>query len=96
MKNLMEATEAKTDAEPKAASSAGAGGCAVQSGARRYQPWFIGAVVLGVALALYLRWDWLAAAGVASFLVAAAPCLAMCAFGLCMRGKSKSEASRGD
>ena len=58
-----------------------------------YRRWLIGAAVLGVALALYLSWDWLAAAGVASVLVAAAPCLAMCALGLCMRGKSKSGAS---
>lgn len=84
----MEATEAKTVAQPEAASR-----CAVQPVRRRYRPWLIGGALIAVALALYLGWDWLAAAGVASFLVAAAPCLAMCALGLCMRGKSKGEAS---
>jgi hypothetical protein len=47
-------------------------------------------VLLGVlALALIgaglaWRWSWLAAIGVAPLLISAAPCVAMCALGLCM------------
>jgi hypothetical protein len=47
-------------------------------------------VLLGVlALALIgaglpWQWSWLAAIGVAPLLVSAAPCVAMCALGLCM------------
>ena len=34
-----------------------------------------------------LGWDWLTAIGVAPQIVSAAPCLLMCAFGLCMIGR---------
>lgn len=40
------------------------------------------AVLLGVAA--FLNWGWLVASGVAPVLLAAAPCAAMCAIGLCM------------
>lgn len=41
----------------------------------------------GVAgIGLFWNWDWLTAIGVAPILLSLAPCLAMCAFGLCMRG----------
>jgi hypothetical protein len=40
----------------------------------------LAAVTAGIALS----WDWLTAIGVAPVLVAAAPCAAMCALGLCM------------
>ena len=33
-----------------------------------------------------LNWGWLVAAGVAPLLLALAPCAAMCALGLCMKG----------
>ncbi|MGE3279970.1 MAG: hypothetical protein AB7O13_03025 [Alphaproteobacteria bacterium] len=36
---------------------------------------------------LTLGWDWLTAVGVAPLIVATAPCLIMCALGLCMMGK---------
>src|SRR5262245_7036985 len=45
--------------------------------------------VAGLALTgtgLGLRWDWLTAVGVAPLIVSAAPCLIMCALGLCMMG----------
>jgi len=39
---------------------------------------------LAIAMGLALNWSWLAAAGIAPILVGLLPCLAMCAFGLCM------------
>lgn len=48
-----------------------------------------GLLVLGAAavgLGLYFSWGWLAAVGIAPVLLALAPCAAMCALGLCMRG----------
>ena len=44
----------------------------------------LGAAAVGVGL--YFSWGWLAAVGVAPVLLALAPCAAMCALGLCMRG----------
>jgi len=44
----------------------------------------------GLAVAgsgLMLGWDWLTAVGVAPLIVSAAPCLLMCALGLCMMGR---------
>jgi len=44
----------------------------------------------GVAVAgsgLALGWNWLTAIGVAPLIVSAAPCLLMCALGLCMMGR---------
>lgn len=40
-----------------------------------------------------LGWDWLTAIGVAPLLLSAAPCLVMCALGLCMMGKSNQACS---
>lgn len=49
--------------------------------------WLILAAV-ALALGAYFNWQWLTAAGIAPLLVAVAPCLALCALGLCMhRGK---------
>ena len=45
----------------------------------------VGLVVGGSGIAL--GWDWLTAIGVAPLIVSAAPCLLMCAFGLCMMGR---------
>ena len=44
-----------------------------------------GLVVGGSGLAL--SWDWLTAVGVAPLIVSTAPCLLMCAIGLCMMGR---------
>ena len=46
-------------------------------------------LVSGIALALLVagfvwQWSWLVAIGVAPLLISAAPCIAMCALGLCM------------
>jgi hypothetical protein len=42
--------------------------------------------VAALGLGLYFSWGWLAAVGVAPLLLAFAPCAAMCALGLCMKG----------
>ena len=52
--------------------------------------------VAGLAIAgtgLALGWNWLAATGVAPLLVSAAPCIAMCALGLCMMGRGRQACS---
>ena len=68
--------------------------CAVPLKQKSLRPWLIGGALLGASLLLYGGWDWLAAAGLSTFIVAVAPCLVMCALGLCMgHGKSKSETS---
>ena len=71
------------------------GGCAMQSGRASYRPWLIGLAAAGIPLALWGGWDWLAATGLASVLIGVAPCLVMCALGLCMvqGGKAKSQPS---
>tara|TARA_R110002126_G_scaffold291753_1_gene456853 strand:+ start:3900 stop:4331 length:432 start_codon:yes stop_codon:yes gene_type:complete len=38
----------------------------------------------GIVGGLVFNWSWLAAAGIAPLLLAALPCVAMCALGLCM------------
>lgn len=46
-------------------------------------------VVLALGIAgtgAALNWSWLTAIGVAPILISLAPCAAMCALGLCMRG----------
>lgn len=57
-----------------------------------------GLIVLAVAIlgaGAALSWGWLAAIGVAPILLALAPCAAMCALGLCMKGGVKSCSSDG-
>jgi len=96
----MQAADLKTELNPAPAQlpSAEGGSCsAVASGQRRYRRWLIGGALVGVPLLLWGGWDWLAAAGLATVLIAVAPCLAMCALGLCMRGgKSNSAPSLAD
>lgn len=78
----------KTEDSPGAANEDSC--CAVPAGRKgRWRPWLIGGAVV-VPIALYGGWDWLAATGLATILIAVLPCVAMCALGLCMgRGKSK-------
>lgn len=67
--------------------------CAAPAGrTSRWRPWLIGGAVV-VPIALYGGWDWLVAAGLSTFIIAMAPCLVMCALGLCMRSKSNDESS---
>ena len=46
----------------------------------------IGAIALAV-IGIWLGWGWVVALGVAPLILATAPCLIMCALGLCMMGK---------
>jgi hypothetical protein len=50
-----------------------------------------GLAVAGTGLAL--GWNWLAAVGVAPLIVSTAPCLVMCALGLCMMGRGQKACS---
>lgn len=55
-----------------------------------------GNLLIAIALAgsvgaLFYGWDWLVAAGAASIIIALAPCLVMCALGLCMSRHNKSD-----
>ncbi len=50
-----------------------------------------GLAVIGTGLAL--GWGWLAAVGVAPLIVSAAPCLVMCALGVCMMGRGHQACS---
>jgi hypothetical protein len=52
--------------------------------------------VAGLALGgagLALGWDWLAAVGIAPLLVSLAPCLVICALGMCVMGKASKAIS---
>ena len=57
-------------------------------------------VVIGLALGgtgLGVGWDWLTAVGIAPLIVSAAPCLLMCALGLCMMGRGhQANAEKAD
>ena len=46
-----------------------------------------------VSTGLTLGWDWLTAVGIAPLIVSAAPCLVMCALGLCMMGRNHQSCS---
>ena len=72
----MQASEVKQDAHE-------ASGCAATSRPTRARAWLIGGALLALCLALYAGWGWLTAAGIASVLISLAPCLVMCAIGLC-------------
>lgn len=56
----------------------------------RARSWLIGGAVFALPLAIYAGWDWLVAAGLAATVIALAPCLVMCALGLCMGVGKKS------
>ena len=45
---------------------------------------------LVLSLGAYANWGWLVAAGIAPMLLSVAPCAAMCAFGMCTMGMSKT------
>ena len=66
---------------------------AAKSGWLNSRNLLIGVALAGGVGALVLGWDWLVAAGLASIIVAVAPCLVMCALGLCMNRMSKSDPS---
>lgn len=70
-----------TDAAPITTSPPDSAWRRCLQGRRRWL--LVGLVV--ILAALWLGWDWLAAAGALPVLLALAPCAAMCALGLCMR-----------
>ena len=47
-----------------------------------------------IVIGLAANWNWLTALGVAPFLLAVAPCAAMCALGLCISGRSDGATSQ--
>lgn len=52
-----------------------------------------GLLILGfavIAAGIAMNWGWLSAVGAAPLILSLAPCAAMCAFGLCMKGGSTS------
>lgn len=54
-----------------------------------------GLAVAGAGLAL--GWDWFTAIGIAPLIMSAAPCLVMCALGLCMMGRGhRANAGQSD
>ena len=64
---------------------------AAKSGWSNPRNLLIGVAFAGGAGALVLGWDWLVAAGLASIIVAVAPCLVMCALGLCMNRRAQGQ-----
>ena len=50
-----------------------------------------GLAVTGTGLGL--GWNWLTAVGIAPIIVSTAPCLVMCALGVCMMGRSRHTSS---
>jgi hypothetical protein len=50
-----------------------------------------GLAVTGAGLGL--GWGWLTAVGIAPLIVSTAPCLIMCALGVCMMGRSRQGSS---
>lgn len=52
-----------------------------------------GAALSLIAAGLIWQWSWLVAIGVAPLLLSAAPCVAMCALGLCMHRMSPTGAA---
>jgi hypothetical protein len=67
--------------------------------ARAFRSWIGDRRVLAIAAlaiavtGLALGWNWLAAVGIAPLIVSAAPCLVMCALGLCMMGRGQQAGS---
>lgn len=73
-------------------SSAPAPGGGLQSWIGNRRVLMVSGLALGGA-GLALGWDWLAAVGAAPLILAVAPCLAMCALGLCVMGKGNKASS---
>jgi hypothetical protein len=84
MENVRNAEANTTAAQERCAPAA-------KSGWLNPRNLLIGVAVAGGTGVLVLGWDWLVAAGLASIILAVAPCLVMCALGLCMNRQSKSD-----
>lgn len=59
----------------------------------RGRRWLIALTVPAVLAGAAFNWSWLVAAGIAPILLALAPCVAMCALGLCMSKKGAKSCS---
>ena len=72
---------------------------AIQPSGGLLRTWISDWRVLGVAglavtgAGLGLGWNWLTAIGIAPIIVSTAPCLIMCALGVCMMGRSRQAPS---
>ena len=54
----------------------------------------IALALAAVGLGLFFGWGWLVAVGVAPLLISAAPCVLMCALGLCMMRKGAGSSGK--
>jgi hypothetical protein len=95
---------APIDSPTEDVPSAASGSCCVpasstQSSGSVLRPWITDRRVLAVAglavtgTGLGLGWDWLTAVGIAPLIVSTAPCLLMCALGLCIMGRGHQTSS---
>lgn len=89
------ATELKAAAAAPAATSAGQTCSAGASGGGLNRRTLYIGVGIGAAAGLFLGWDWLVAIGAASLIIALAPCLIMCAFGICASRMGKDKKTEG-
>ena len=87
---------AKPPAVPELRASAAPDACCPSAPLRQTVPlaWLADRRVLAAAglavigTGLGLGWEWLTAVGIAPLIISAAPCLVMCALGICMMGRS--------
>src|SRR6266852_2543367 len=72
----------------------------VRKSAERVHDWLMsprGLVIVAIAIigaGLALGWNWVVAAGFAPLLLAVAPCVAMCALGVCMMAKGNASCAK--
>ena len=57
---------------------------------------YIALAAAGIVAGVLLGWEWLAAAGLSSFIIALLPCTLMCAAGLCASRFSSKGGCHGD
>lgn len=93
---------ATTDAPSAVSASRCAPGSSIPSSGGVLRSWIGDRRVLAVAglavtgTGLGLGWDWLTAVGIAPLIVSTAPCLIMCALGLCMMRRGHQPSSSSD
>jgi hypothetical protein len=80
-----------TDSKPTALLTAPSGGSLAgrAGGLLRSPRGLIGLAIVLIISGAAFNWSWLVAAGVAPIILATAPCLVMCALGLCMVGMGR-------
>lgn len=57
---------------------------------------FMLAGLAAVSAGAFFNWTWLSAVGAAPLILAFAPCAAMCALGMCMRGGGSAGCAKND